>query len=264
MNLLSIEWLKIKKYRTFWLLSGLFIALLPLWNYGIADGFLKIGGKKGVNILNQAYTFDHVWSNMGWWASLFVIFTTVLTIIIATNEFTFKTQRQNLIDGWTRMQVLHAKWILVFLLAFVTTLYVFIIGMLFGASNDTMSNFPGDINNLFYFFILSLNYYAFGLLIALLVKRSGIAMGLFFLYTMFLEKLVQSLVNWKIDFPIGNLLPLQASDELLPFPLIEMAKTMASDGAEPAITNGTYVLVSVAWIIIYYLITRFRLLKTDW
>lgn len=262
MNLLSIEWLKIRKYRTFWLLTGLFALLLPVWNYGISDGFLKINGKSDINILNQAYTFDHVWANMGWWASLFVIFTTVLTIILTTNEYSYKTQRQNLIDGWTRQQVLHSKWILVFVLALATTIYVFIIGILFGMSNDSAANFPGDIKNLYYFFILALNYYSFGLLISFLVKRTGIAMGLFFLYTMFLEKILQSLINWKLDYDWGNFLPLQTSDELLPFPLVEIVKTMA--GAEEGISASVYVIVSICWIIVYYLISRYRLLKSDW
>lgn len=267
MNILSIEWLKIKKYRTFWVLAGLFIVLLPLWNYGISDGFLKVSSSSkddSVNIFNQAYSFSHIWENMGWWGSLFVIFTTVLTIILATNEYSFKTQRQNLIDGWTRMQVMHAKWLLVIMLTVFTTLYVFIVGTCFGAANDTMANFPGDIENLFYFFILTLNYYSFGLLIATLVKRSGIAIGLFFLYVMFLEKIVQSAGNWITGTEFFNLMPLQASDELLPMPFLKMAKTMMGGNELPPITNTTYVIVSVVWIIIYYLICRFRLQRSDW
>lgn len=268
MHLLSIEWLKIKKYKTFWVLAGLFILILPLWNYGISDGFLKVSSSSkdggGVDIFKQAYTFDHVWENMGWWGSLFVIFTTVLAIILATNEYSFKTQRQNLIDGWTRMQVLHAKWLLIITLAVFTTLYVFLIGIMFGLANSSWAEFPGDIENLFYFFILTLNYYTFGLLIATLMKRSGLAIGLFFLYVMFVEKLIQSLGNWLLHSEYLNLLPLQTSDELLPMPFLKVAKAMMAGNEPPPITNTTYVIVSLVWIIIYYLICRFRLQRSDW
>lgn len=260
--MLSIEWMKLKKYRTFWVLVGCFALLLPFWNYGINSGTLRSGGDKNINIFNQAYSFGQVWQNMGWWSSLFVVFISVLIIIIATNEYSFRTSRQNIIDGQTRLHFLHSKWLLVLILSILTTLYVFINGLLFGIANDSLENFPGKIINLFYTFVLTLNYYGFGLLLGLLLKRSGIAIGLFFLYNMFLEKLIQSLINWKIDLDIGNLLPLQASDELLPFPLTSFAKEIMK--SEVQITNETYVIVSFVWIIIYYIISRARLLKTDW
>lgn len=263
LQLLATEWLKLRKYRTFWVMIGLFMIILPIWNLMISNSMVKMGGGKNPpNILDSAYTFNHVWSNMGWWASLFIMFTTILTMIITTNEFTFKTNRQNLIDGWTRIQVFHAKWLFVLIIAVFTTLYVFIVGVCFGIANDDMSNFPGDLTKLFYLFILTLNYYSFGLAIAYLVKRSGIAIGLFFFYIMFVEKLVQSVFNYFTKTEYGNLMPLQASDELLPFPLMDIAKAMMQ--TEVSINNTTYVIVSIGWIVIYYLISRLRILKTDW
>lgn len=263
LNILAIEWLKVRKYRTFWIMIGMFALLLPLWNYGINQGVLKLGGgKDGINLLDKAYSFNKVWENMGWWTSIFVMFITILTIILISNEYTFRTQRQNIIDGLTRLQSYHAKWMMIVVFALFTTLYTFIVGFLFGISSDSMSNFPGHIEKLFYVFILSLNYYGFGLLIAYLFKRSGIAIGIFFLYNMIAEKLLQSIVNWKMDYPLGDLLPLQSSDELLPFPLMTMAKQMVQ--MENVVPVSTYIIASCSWIIIYYLIGRFRLLKTDW
>lgn len=262
-NLLSIEWMKVKKYPTFWIMAGMFAFLLPLWNYGINKGFLKMdGGKSGIDLIDKAYNFNNVWGNLGWWTSVFVVFISVLVIILTTNEYSFRTNRQNIIDGWTRLQALHAKWLMVFALAFSTTLYVFITGVTFGMANDTFSNFPGDMTSLFYVFILSLNYYGFALLIAYFFKRSGIGIGIFFLYHMIIENLVRSFINWRFDYPAGDLLPLQASDELLPFPLVEIAKTFVQ--TEEKITATTFVAVSLAWVAVYYIISRFRLLKTDW
>lgn len=264
-NLLYIEWLKIKKYKTFWILIGFFVTLLPLWNYGLSNGFLKLSGNNksgGVDIINNAYTFSSVWGNIGWWTSIFVVFITILTIIITSNEYTYRTNRQNVIDGLTRIQFYHSKYLMVLIFAIFTTIYSFIIGMVFGIANDDMSNFPGEIGKLFHIFILSLNYYSFGLLIAVLFKRSGISIGLFFLYTMIIESLLKSLLNWKLTYDIGNFLPLQASDELLPFPMIEIVKKMTQ--IEVSFSNQTYVIASIIWIVVYYLIGRFRLLKSDW
>lgn len=261
-QLLSIEWLKVRKYRTFWILIGFFVLLLPLWNYGISKGVVNIGGKDNISILNQSFTFQYIWINLGYWGSLFVAFISVLTIILTTNEYSFKTSRQNIIDGLTRQQFYHSKWLLIFILSILTTVYVFITGLAFGIAASDMGNFPGNLKPLFYVFILSLNYYGFGLLLALLLKRSGLAIGMFFLYAMFLESLIKGLINWGTKSEAGNFFPLQASDELLPFPLTEMLKTVT--GIEQNISDWTYVLASIAWILIYYLIGRYRILKSDW
>ncbi len=222
---------------------------------------VKIGGNNG-SLFNQAYSFQYVWSNLGYWASLFVVFISVLTIIITSNEHSFRTNRQNIIDGLTRLEFYHSKWLFVMALSVFTTLYVFIIGFFFGLSGDEISNFPGEITPLFYVFILTLNYSAFGLLLALLLKRSGISIGIFFLYAMFIESLFKGIINWITNTETGNFLPLQASDELLPFPLAEIVKTVA--GVTVSISDIYYVIASLIWILIYYLIGRYRILKSDW
>jgi ABC-2 type transport system permease protein len=260
-SLFAIEWLKLQRYRTFWILIGFFVVLLPLWNYGISHGIVKMGGKD-INILNQVYSFSYIWENIGFWTSIFVVFLSILIIIITTNEYQFRTNRQNVIDGWTRMQFYHAKWQVVFVLSLLTTLYVFIVGFLFAVSNDGMSNFPGNIVKLFYVWVLSLNYYSFCLLLSLLFKRSGITIGMFFLYCMIIETLCKELINWKMDFKLGNYLPLQCSDELLPFPILDMIKSLAKlQDAPPALP---YVIVSFAWIAVYYFVGRKKLLASDW
>ncbi|HTN45017.1 MAG TPA: ABC transporter permease [Flavipsychrobacter sp.] len=264
-HLLSIEWLKLRNYRTFWILTGFFALLLPLWNYGISNGIMKFGGggKGGLNIFSQAYAFSNVWQNLGFWASIFVVFISILTIIITTNEYQFRTNRQNVIDGWSRLEFFHAKCLLVLSLSLLTTLYVFIVGTVFGAIYGDIGFFPGHIEYLFYVFVLSLNYYGFAFVLALFFKRSGIAIGMFFLYSMILEAMIGKFVNWQTDGYAGNFMPLQCSDELLPFPVMDMVKSMIQNGsAAPSAT--WYLVASFAWITIYYIVGRQKLLRSDW
>lgn len=261
-QLLAIEWLKIKRYRTFWVLIIMFVVLLPLWNYGINAGFMNFSGGN-IDVLSKAYSFSNVWGNLGFWASIFVVFLSVLTIILTTNEYQYKTNRQNVIDGWTRLQFYHAKWFLVIMLSLATTLFVFLLGVVFALVNSgCFCDFPGDAYKLFYLFLLSLNYFGFGLLLSIFFKRSGITIGLFFLYCMIIESFIQKLINWKLDFKLGDFLPLQCSDELLPLPLIDMVKNMAkmNNGPSPL----SLVIASCCWIFIYYLIGRRKLLRSDW
>ena len=54
----------------------------------------------------------------------------------------------------------------------------------------------------------------------------AIAIGLFLLYSMIIENIVKSILNHYMDKPFGNFMPLQCSDELLPFPMLQMAKVV--------------------------------------
>lgn len=265
-ELLSIEWLKIKRYRTFWVLVGLFAILVPLWNYEVANGFLKFGGNGkngGINLLDTAYSFPQVWGNVGFWGSIFINFLAILVIILTTNEYTYRTNRQNIIDGWRKTDFYHAKVWLVVLLSVVATVFSFILGAIFGFFNShSLSNIFSGIEQVGYFFLLSLDYMGFALFIGLWIRRSGLAIGLFLLYSMIIESILKGVINHYMDKPYGNLLPLQASDELLPFPLLQMAKAMIQTG--PTISMNTYALVAACWCVIYYFAGRALLLRNDW
>jgi ABC-2 type transport system permease protein len=200
---------------------------------------------------------------MGFWASIFIMFISILIIILTTNEYAYRTNRQNIIDGWNRMQFYHAKVVLVIVLSFVATLYLFLLGMLFGWVNSgSLRDLFSEFQQVGYFFLLSLDYLGFAVFIAIWIKRSGLAIGLFLLYSMIIENILKGIINHYADKPVGNLLPLQASDELLPFPLLQMARAMLPMGATISMT--TYAMVAIGWCAVYYFAGRMILNKTDW
>jgi len=260
-RLIRIEWFKIKGFVTFWILTGLFAVLLPLFNYQFSSSMVRVGGT-----VSLSYGFPGVWSNFGFWSSWFVLFIAFVVIILVTNEYRYRTNRQNIIDGWTRMQAFHAKCLVVFLLAIATTIYVGMWCIIFGAaySNTGFAFFTQDIEKLFYFFILCLNYYGFAMMLSFLLKRSGLTIGIFMLYALIFEFVAKQFINLQLTRSfIGNFFPLQTSDELLPFSLMKQAEAVAYKGASPP-ENSTYVIVSIVYIVLYYIISRYRLLKSDW
>ncbi len=264
-TLMHIEWLKIKRYTTFWILLGMYTVLLPFLNYGIANGTITLGGsgKNGINLLNMAYTFPEVWSNLGYWGSIFIIFPGILVIILVTNEFSYRTGRQNLIDGLTRTQALHSKALLVLLLSVYTTIHMWLMGIVFGGHySGSLDKLYAQIQPIGSFFILSINYMGFAMLLGFMVSRSGLAVGLYILYALILEYIIKSEVNSYMDTPWGNLLPLQSSDELLPFPMIMMTKRLMEQANK--ISYQTFMAASVVWCSIYYISCRVLLQRRDW
>ena len=266
MKLLAIEWLKIKRYPTFWILSGFFLVLLFLWNYEAMKGNIMLGnGKKnhGISIVNSDYSFPQAWSNIGYWASLFIVFISIIVIILTTNEYGYRTNRQNVIDGWKRLQFYHAKVLIVVVLSLLVVAYVIMLGA--GLRLMQSGSLTGLFNNFYllgYFFLLALDYLGFALFLAICIKRSGLAIGIFLLYSAIIETILKAVINNYADKPFGNLLPLQASDELLPFPFPQMLKQMMP--ATPSLSMTTYVWVTIGWCLIYYISGRALLLRKDW
>ena len=265
-KLLAIEWLKIKRYRTFWILVGFFLVLLFLWNYEAMRGNIMLGNSKknnGISIINSDYSFPQAWSNIGYWASLFIMFMSILVIILTTNEYGYRTNRQNVIDGWKRLQFYHAKVLMVVVLSLLTSLYVVLLGaILRGLQPGSFTGFFNEFYHLGYFFLIALDYLGFALFLGILIKRSGLAIGIFLLYAMIIETILKAVINGHADKPYGNLLPLQASDELLPFPFPTMLKSMIP--AVPSLPMTLYVCVAIGWCLVYYFAGRAILLRNDW
>jgi hypothetical protein len=259
-DLLAIEWLKIKKYRTFRILAGLFLLLLPLWNWVVYEGM--VGFKAGpINFLSTAYSFPAIWGNLGFWAGIFVLVLSILMIILVCNEYNFRTHRQNVIDGWRRLDFLHSKVALVLIGGVLATLYVVVVGLMMGFSIGGPSGIEGGWEKVLFFFVYTVNYLGFATLIALWIRRSGLAISLFFLYAFILENIAEGFLNWKLPQPVGNFLPLQTSDELLPLPIAKALGSMVLK-SNP-FNDWVYVMASCVWIVVYYLAAKRLILKRD-
>lgn len=261
-QLLKIEWLKLKNFRTFWIITGLFALFLPLFNYMISSGIMDFGPKE---MLLLSYGFSGVWSNFNFWSSWFIIFIAFVIVILITNEYRYRTNRQNVLDGWSRLDFFNSKIILVLVLALITTIYSGIWCLIFGASyTGGFKNATDGMIKLVYLFILCVNYFGFAMMLSFLMKRSGLVIGIFMIYILMIENILRAYLNWQFKGTfIGNYLPLQSSDSLLPFPLIDMAEKIGAKGLKFP-SPSTYVIVSVAYIILYYLISRRKLMKSDW
>lgn len=262
--LLAIEWLKIKRYTTFWVLAILFTALLFLWNYMNSSGLIKLSGPNHVGMLTNAYKFPEIWDNVGHWTKFFSGLIAIVIIILTTNEYQYRTNRQNVIDGWSRSQFYNAKWLLVLVMTLLITLYTFILVAIFAAVNgSSFADIGAHAEKLWYVMVMSLDYFSFALILSFFFKRSGMTIVIFLLYTYIIEIILQQLLNWKIDWKPGNYLPLQCSAELLPFPLLKALKSLTGQVSSGP-TETVLVITSILWIIIYYFIGRAKLLRSDW
>jgi ABC-type transport system involved in multi-copper enzyme maturation permease subunit len=197
---------------------------------------------------------------MAYLYSWFVIFLCVFAIISISNEFSYRTNRQHIIDGMERLDFLHAKALLILSISLSATLFFLFSGLLFGFINGGGNPFD-NIEKVGFVFVYTLNYLSFAAMLAFFIKRSGLSIMLLFAYFL-IESIFSGLINWKFNTYIGNLLFLQCSDELLPLQALKAIGSLTG-GSKPEAPVSLLVSCSLAYIAIYYFVLRKRMLTAD-
>jgi ABC-type transport system involved in multi-copper enzyme maturation permease subunit len=260
LHLLRIEWLKVRHYKTFWIFLILYaFAMLGINYTGYYVTELTIQNlPESQVLLGTPYAFPKVWQTVGWMSSWLLYFPGILFIMLLTNEFNFKTHRQNIIDGWTRSEFITVKFVFAVIFSAAATILNILVALLFG-SLATGSHFSlAGTENIAYIFIQTTAYITFALFLGIVFRRSGAAIAVFFLFGLIFEYLIGAFINSKMELsPAGFFLPLQVTDVLLPIPF---GKTVIYNNA-PA----DYILaaVSVAYIAGYYFFALKKFNKDD-
>ncbi len=229
LNLFSIEYFKIKRTRFFWILSSFYLLCLLLFGYGSKLLMDYLGSSLGdFNQLSQLgavttnvlYDFTDLWHNLSYIAGYLKFVLAFILIISVSNEFTYKTVRQNIMDGMSRTQWLKSKWSLILLLACGSTLFLFLFGLFLGFLYSPVQGLEYiffNIEMLFGHFISTIAYLSLALLATLWIKKSGFTMAVLILYGHFIEPIFSLIYSDELGF-VRNLLPFEAVSNIIRVP----------------------------------------------
>ena len=133
-RLLTIEWLKLKHYKAFWILILMYaIGVSIICSSGMfLLEFLKSKGADFDGIdptIIPLYDFPDVWQNITYIASFLKVILAFLIVISISNEITYRTLRQNVIDGLSKKEFLGSKLLLILAISIMSILLLFIIGI---------------------------------------------------------------------------------------------------------------------------------------
>jgi ABC-2 type transport system permease protein len=265
-RLLKIEWMKVKNYRTFWILLAISIIAIPSFNYVVYDltnnSFPKIRGK---SILGSPFAFPDVWQTISWNSSLLLLIPAVLVITLTTNEFAYKTHRQNVIDGWSRGQFINIKLFEVLLFSIFLTIIEVITTLGFGywANEVPPNTFVFEhARYAAFFFVEMLSYSMIAFLLAMLIKRAGLAMGAFFIY-MIMEQFIVVLLRNKYHINSVDYLPEEVTDMLVPQPYLQKALQTPQWYKNWQAHIPVYLIISTVYLFLYCFISSWRFRKAD-
>ncbi len=221
MKLLSIELRKIFSYAAFWVFLILYVGLLTLVVI-IAASFKLQGpqgaqGMPGMPDFGAYYTFPDIWHTITYIAGWFNLLLGILMVILISNEFTFRTVRQNIIDGWTVNEFLGAKVVLLIFLSICASGFVFILGMIYGLISTkgiTASSIFEQISFVVAYFVQALGYLSFALFMGTMFKKAGMGIIFFLLYSI----LVERIIGWRLPDTISDYLPFHTISNLIDNP----------------------------------------------
>lgn len=271
-DLLRVEWLKIKNYTAFIVLSIFFAVGVVTVNYIIFIVNKNIISQSQAVVLTGKFSpfqFDKTWQTTSYAAGWLLLLPALMLIILITNEFTFRTHRQNIIDGWSRQQFIQVKIVMAVLCAVFSALLVFFTALAFGFFSGTPFSMHG-ISHVGYFLLKALSYNMIALLIGVLIRRTGFAVGVFFIYMGFENFISQLLDVWSIHLrsnnnldlgSMGDYLPMNSADGMLTFP--ENPLTALANGALPTDYPWLVLGLSIAYLAIFYWAAVNRMVKTD-
>ena len=273
LQLLDIEYNKVKKYTTFWVILVIYATLIPLIIWGISAFHF---GQEGTPMYwkgSSLFKFPVVWNGVTWIASWFNLLLGILIVLIICNDFNYRTFKQNVIDGLSKQQVIASKFLFLLALAIAVNLS-FIISLLFGLVFSDGGSMFSDIYYVGIYFAQTIGYFTLAFLFSIILRKTALAIILFTL-TIIINPILTGTISWAIgDNSIVQFLPINAISELTPFPLQWLTNMMSAssdpeaqkqsmEAANMVISQPIRTVVATAYIVIFVFISNLILKKRD-
>ncbi|PKV63200.1 ABC transporter permease [Pontibacter ramchanderi] len=240
MNLIRTELRKIIHYPTFWTIMAIYVLLQVLLIYFSSN--LMVSGQ---SLGKSLYDFPNIWMRFSYIAYFFNLLLGILLIVLITDEYSFRTLRQQVIDGRSRAEAVLAKFYVTLGLAAAGTVFLLAMGLLFGliySTNTSIEAIFSKIDYLSYFFVQAVGYMCLAMFFAFLIRKSGLAIIAFLAWS----KIVEPIIHYQMDDRIDRFMPMKVFGSLTPTPGQELIDGLTSPTM--ALSPGWAVLPALVYI----------------
>jgi len=275
LRLISIEFYKIKHHKLSRILFLSYFILLSSIALIAAIKF-KLGHIE-IHLVEQGiFNFPYIWHFNTWVADFLTFFLVIIIVSMITNEYSYRTVKQNLIDGLSKKEFVLSKFYFMVLSALIATGFVFVISLVLGLFYSDFSSTGiifKDTYFLIAFFLKLLGLFSFIMFLGFLFKRSAFALGFFFVWMM-IESILYALIRWKLfDKKIADTVlqffPYTALKNILPEPITRLsaAKNIGKQigeniGQFEGVPIYSFIIV-IGWICFFVYLSYKLLKKSD-
>lgn len=259
LRLLKIELHKLRYNKSVRVISIVYFALITFLAFIVSIEF-NIGDIKFRAADQGIFNFPYIWHLNAYIAAWLKIFLAIVIVSMVSNEYTYKTLKQNLIDGFSKKEFILSKFYTILLFAIVSTVFLFItsliLGLIFSDYKEIGIIFSG-LEFIAAYFLKLVAFFSFCLFLGILVKRSAFALGFLFIWQIF-EFIAYGVIRkWseskEITEGITQFLPLHSMYDLIkePFTRFNAVQSAATQlGENVNITTGVD-FINVATSIVY-------------
>ena len=263
-KLLNIELKKQTNNKTFWVLFILYCIVIIAVFAGTQEFINNITtGKKNASIpipKLSLYSFPYIWHNLGFIAGYFKIFLALIVVISITNEYSFKTIRQNIICGLSKKDFLFSKILFIALLSLAGTLLLFITGIILGLINTPSESYNLIFNDCQYilaYFLELFSFMIFALFCSFLLKKSGLTISLILLYSI----IVEPIICVKLPDVVAKFMPVNSISNLIQLPNSSLMKLFGFQFQENV--SLLNVATVITYCVLFIWLTYYFLKKND-
>ena len=283
MRLLKIELKKIVGNKSFKIFGLMFLVFLPLLVILVpAMAGDTINGIDFYPFIPNSY--ESTWYAVSVISSWFCFFLLSFVLIYhITNEYNYRTVRQNVIDGYTRNEYINGKIQLMLAITIIATIYVFIVGLVAGLyfstfdpeESEQLQNFfnMGEevdpiigfgnvfdgVENVFRFFIQVLANFGFAFLIAFIAKRGIVAILIY--YAAYIAEIIVGVqLRGNNLGSVYDYMPLNVISQTLPFPNF---RTLLAGLSSPEEFNWLATGLSIGFTILFLILARLLFMRRD-
>ena len=278
LRLLTIEFHKLRYNRASKVLSIIYFGLLTSIALIAAIKF-EFGSFK-LHLAEQGiFNFPYIWHFNTYIAAILKFFLLLVIVSMMSNEYGYKTLKQNLIDGLSKKEFILSKFYTVIAFSLISTVFVFIVSIILGAiysDYNEISIIFTDTSYLFAFFIKLVGFFSMGLFFGILIKKSAFAVGAIFVWLIG-ESIFKGYLFWNFKGAenttesvnsIMQFLPLEALSNLIkePFSRLGAVKTLANSIGktfEKATIDFSAILIVCIWTTIFIYLSYELLKKRD-
>jgi ABC-type transport system involved in multi-copper enzyme maturation permease subunit len=240
LRLLTIEFHKLKHNTASKALSLIYFGLLTSIALIAAIRF-DIGPIKFHLAEAGIFNFPYIWHFNTYMASILKFFLLLVIVSMIANEYSYKTLKQNLIDGLSKKEFILSKFYAVLTFSAISTLFVFVVSLILGfiySDYNEIGIITSDLSYLIAFFIKLVGFFSLGLFFGILVKRSAFAVGAIVVW-LIVESIFKGYLFWTFKSAentservseIMQFLPLEAMANLIkePFSRLGAVRSVAS------------------------------------
>ncbi|MAP53775.1 ABC transporter permease [Altibacter sp.] len=237
LRLLNIELQKLRYNRAAKVISIVYFVLITF--IALIASIEFNFGSFNFRVADQGiFNFPFIWHFNSYMGALLKIFLAIVIVSMMSNEYSYRTLKQNLIDGLSKREFVISKFLTVLLFAVISTIFLFIVSFILGMSFSDYKEIGiifSDFEYILAYFIKLVAFFSFCLFLGVLVKRSAFALG-FLIIWYIIEKILYGVLEWRLfrDSDVAETVmqffPLEAMSNLIiePFSRLGAVQSAAS------------------------------------